>query len=262
MNKIPADQKKNLTSLIIPKNIEILISSTGGVGTTFLMFHINKYKKINNPNDRDQFKHIIFPPLSHNKNIKYVYIFGNPIDSVISLFGRNFHYYHSSKIVRFKNTVKPIPQDKTLEEYASEGIDRFLFYEQFNNWLTLSKFYPTLFLRYEKIWENLETLYDFLEIPREEIVSFPEKKERKSKFSTLDKKTQTGLKNIYGEFEQYLAGFDDCFIVNKKKNSLVPGIFFNDSFYYTARRVVAQTLLNISPAFLNYLENIYFSKRK
>lgn len=262
MNKIPKNKKKQLTSLIVPRDVEVMVSSPGGVGTSFLLTHLSKYKRTNNPSDKDRFKHIIFPPLSHNKNIKYIYIFGSPIDSVISLFGRNFHFYHSAKIVSFKNTVKPIPEEKTLEEYASEGTDRFLFSEQFNNWLTHSKFYPTLFLRYEKIWDNLETLYEFLEIPQEEITSFPQKKERKSKLLDLDKKTQTGLKNIYGEFEQYLEGFDDCFMVNSRKNSLVPGIIFTDSFYYTARRFIAMTLNNISPAFLNFLEDFYFSKRK
>jgi len=262
MNNTQINTKKKLHSLIVPKEIDVLICSTGGVGTTFLMKHISNYKVTNKSNGKDSFKHLVFPPLSYNQNIKYVYIFGNPIESVISLFSRNFQHWHSSKLLKFNNSVKSIGHNTTLEEYTRERTDRFLFSEHFNNWLTLSKFYPTLFLKYEKIWENLEILYDFLEIPLEEIKSFPEQKKRSSEFSSLDKETQNGLKKIYGEFEQYINEFDDCTIVNDRKRSLVPGIFFTKPFYYTARRSVAIKINDLSPSLSNYLENLYFSGRK
>ena len=248
MNNTQINTKKKLHSLIVPKEIDVLICSTGGVGTTILMKHISNYKVTNNINDKDRFKHLVFPPLSYNQNIKYVYIFGYPIESVISLFSRNSHHWHSSKLLSFNNSVKSIGQNTTIEEYARERTDRFLFSEHFNNWLTLSKFYPTLFLKYGKIWENLEILYDFLEIPLEEIKSFPEQKKRSSEISSLDKETQNGLKKIYGVFEQYINEFDDCIVVNDRKRNLVPGMFFTDAFYYTARRSLARTINNTSPS--------------
>ena len=262
MNNTQINTKKKLHSLIVPKEIDVLICSTGGVGTTFLMKHISNYKVTNKSNDKDMFKHLVFPPLSYNQNIKYVYIFGNPIESVISLFARNFQHWQSFKLLNFNNSVKSIGNNTTLEEYSSERTDRFLFSEQFNKWLTLSKFYPTLFLKYEKIWKNLEVLYDFLEIPLEEIKSFPEQKIRSSEFSSLDKETQNGLKKIYGEFEQYINEFDDCLIVNNRKKNLIPKIFFTESFYYTARRTVARKIFDISPGLLDILEKIYFSNIK
>ncbi len=262
MNNTQINSKKKLRSLIVPKEIEVLISSTGGVGTTFLIEHINKYKLTNHIGDNDKLKHIVFPPVSYNKNIKYIFIFGNPIDSVISLFKRNLYHNHSSKLVQFNNKFNAISQNTTLEEYARGGIDRFLFAEQFINWLTLSKFYPTLFLKYEKIWDNLDILYEFLEIPMEELSKFPEKKKRKSDFSILNKETQKGLKNIYGEYERYIEYFDDCLIVNNRKNTLIPQILFTKTFYYTARRSVARNLEVISPTFLNFLTKTYFSGRK
>jgi len=262
MNNTQINSKKKLRSLIVPKEIEVLISSTGGVGTTFLIKHINKYKLTNHIGDNDKLKHIIFPPVSYNKNIKYIFIFGNPIDSVISLFKRNLYHNHSSKLVQFNNKFNAISQNTTLEEYARGGIDRFLFAEQFNNWLELSKFYPTLFLKYEKIWDNLDILYEFLEIPLEELSKFPEKKKRKSDFSSLNKETQKGLKNIYGEYERYIEYFDDCLIVNERKKPLVPRILLTKAFYYTARRSVAIRINEFSPSLSDYLENLYFSGRK
>jgi len=234
----------------------------GGVGSTFFIKHIKKYRSTNLSNDKDSLKHILFPPFSANRNIKYIYIYGNPIDSVISLFRRNIQDLHSKKFLSLNNKLKSINLSDNLDKYAADGVDRFIFSEQFNNWLTGSKFYPTLFIKYEKLWENLEVLYDFLEIPREEIKSFPEKKKRNSEFLYLDKKTQIGLKKIYAEFEQYINEFDDCFILNGRKRRLLPGMFFTKSFYYTARRNAAIKINDFSPSLSNYLEKLYFSERK
>jgi len=261
MNHTRINRKKKLLSLIVPKDIEVLICSPGGVGTSFFLNHVNNYKVTNNSRNKDGFKHTIFPPMSFNKNIKFIYIYGNPIDSVISLFARNYHHTHSKSLLIFNTSMQAIDENTTLEKYANKGIDRFHFSEQFNTWLTLSKFYPTLFLKYEKIWDNLEILYDFLEIPKEELELFPGKKIRSSNISGLDRETQNGLKKIYGEFEKYINDFDDCLIVNARKKALIPGIFITKTFYYTARRSVARTILDISPALSDFLEDIYFSRR-
>jgi len=262
MNNNPTKPKKNIKSFIVPKEINVLITSMGGVGTSFFIKHLDKYRLTNLNSDKDGFKHLFFPPFSTNDGIKYIYLFGNPIDSVISLFRRNLQHPHSKKLLKLNNNLKSINSGTTLDQYAADGVDRFLFSEQFNNWLTGSKFYPTLILKYEKLWENLDTIYDFLDIPRSEIKAFPEKKERNSDFNSLSKDTQNSLKNIYGDFEQYINEFDDFTVVNDRKRSLVPGMFFTKTFYYTARRSVAIKINDLSPSLSNYLENLYFSGRK
>jgi len=50
MNNTRINQKKKLRSLIVPKEIELLICSTGGVGTTFYLNQINNYKVTKNIN--------------------------------------------------------------------------------------------------------------------------------------------------------------------------------------------------------------------
>ena len=262
MNNNPVKPKKILNSFIVPKEINVLISSMGGVGTTFLIEYIKKYRSTNLSMGEDGFKHLLFPPLSKNHDIKYIYLFGNPIDSVISLFRRNFHYAHSIQLLSFNKYLKAINPATTLEQYTAEGEDRFLFSEQFNNWLTGPHFYPTLFLKYEKLWDNMDTLFDFLDIPRKEINSFPAKKQRSADFSSLNKDTQDSLKKIYGDFEKYINEFDDCLIVNDRKKRLVPGMFFTKTFYYSFRRNIAIKINDFSPTLSDYLENLYLSGRK
>ena len=131
MNNIHAKPKKKLKSLIIPRNINVLISSMGGVGTTFFIKHIKRHTTTNDILNSDGFKHLPFPPFSSNKNIKYIYIYGNPIDSVISLFRRNHQVAQSRKLLLFNNKLNCIKRDTTLEQYAAEGVDRFLFSNQF-----------------------------------------------------------------------------------------------------------------------------------
>ena len=146
MKKTSKKPKKNLKSLVVPKEIDVIISSMGGVGTTFFIDHIKKYKSTNALNDSDGYKHLLFPPLSANKDIKFIYLFGNPINSVISLFNRDMHHEHSKKKLIYAINLKSINKEASLEQYAAEGVDKFLFSEQFNNWFTDSKFYPTLFI--------------------------------------------------------------------------------------------------------------------
>ena len=250
-----------MKNLIVPKEIEVLICSPGGVGTTFLIKHISQYKVTNNPQGRDQLKHIQFPPISSNRNVKYLFLFGNPIESVMSVFGRKLHYKHSESFLAYNKSVKPVDKNMSLDEYAREGIDRFLFERQFNNWINNSVYYPTLFLKYENIWDNLDLIYDYLDLPKSEIGSFPTKKARTSDFSGLNEETQRNLKKMYGAHQQYIDSLDDFFFSNEQKNPLFPKILLTNTFYYTLRRYFGITVHNISPSLSDYLEKMYYSSR-
>jgi len=76
--------------LVITHRFDVLVSSFGGVGTTFLMKFLNQNLSVNCPNDRDHLKHALYPPISPSPNLKAIYVFGDPIEAAISLFRRNF----------------------------------------------------------------------------------------------------------------------------------------------------------------------------
>ena len=69
----------------LPKEIEVVICSYGGVGTTSFMYFIKNFKKINHPDNIGGLKHLPIPPKSSNKYLKYIYIYGDPRLAAISL---------------------------------------------------------------------------------------------------------------------------------------------------------------------------------
>ena len=197
--------------IILPREKELIVTSFGGVGTSFVLRFLSNYRNTNNPADKDGFKHLPIPPISFNRNIKFVYIFGNPKAAAISLFKRNYHYYQSKKLQRYKgNSISPIPQDMTLEEYAALLEDKFLFRDHFFNWYSDTyRVHPTIFIRYETIFENVRPLCSFLELPDDAVDNFPKKRERSSSEIELPFETSMLLDKIYGNFSAELGKVRD-----------------------------------------------------
>jgi hypothetical protein len=210
-------------SKILPKNIDVLVASYGGVGTTFLTNFISKYKRTNHPYDDDGFKHLPIPPISFNPNIRFVYVVGDPIMAVISLFRRNYHYMQSRKLQRFQtSSLSPIALNMSLKEYVSSEIDLLLLRSHFFNWYEKFLVHPTMFIQYERIWDNVEQLISFLELPKSSIKEFPEKKERCSNPNEQPQEVIRGLYKMYGAFIEELAILNDMEIKGwpPKKNNL------------------------------------------
>ena len=200
----------------IDKNIEILIVSAGGVGTTFLMNFIMEFKSINHRYDYDDLKHNSLPPISKNKNLKIIYVFGNPIDATISLFRRNFQSTQSIKLNKnyiFKNHIKA---ETKLSDYSKSQIDCFHFENHFNNYYEKFLVYDTLFLKYEKIHENIEEILDFCEIERKSIKKFPKRKKRFSDSTKIDITVLENLKKLYGKIENDFENMPDTRIKKAK----------------------------------------------
>jgi len=200
-----------MARIILPRNMEVVVASFGGVGTTFLISYIEQYKKINHYDDEDGIKHLPLPPVSFNKNVKFVYVYGNPQLAAISLFRRDYHYLQSKKLQKCVRTHRPpIPLEMTLQEYASQGIDKFHFREQFYNWhdkyLSSS---PTLFIRYETLFDNIEPLLEFLDLPGDCIEGFPKKRKRSSAIDDIPVVTRKQLDLMYGDFSDELAQLAD-----------------------------------------------------
>jgi hypothetical protein len=176
-----------------------------------LLDYLAHFKKINHPADRDRIKHSPLPPISFNIDAKFVYVYGNPQLATISLFQRGLHHPHSMKLQQWigKGT-SPIPKEMTLQEYASIGSDRLYFKNHFYNWYhKYLATIPTLFIRYETLFDNVEFLLDFLDIPKTSIDSFPQKKERSSSISDIPVETRKQLDVMYGDFSSELSRLDD-----------------------------------------------------
>jgi len=192
--------------------IDIYVVLYGGVGTTFLINFLSKYLYTNHPADADGFKHIPLPPIRVKPQARFIYIFGDPIVSAISLFRRNFHYQQSKKLQRFNLIQNLINKDENISSYANRGKDKLNIEQHFNNWFQHYRLYRTLFLRYDSIWDNIGHLIDFLELPEYVINDFPKKRERNSLIDSIDAETYDKLKSMYRNFSAQIEALPNVII--------------------------------------------------
>ena len=79
----------------------------------------------------------------------------------------------------------------------------------FYNWYEDYLVHHPIFVRYARIWDNLESLADFLELPGSAIEEFPEKMERSSCVDEIPEETIRRLKHLYGPFSEELMKLND-----------------------------------------------------
>lgn len=228
---------------IIPKDIEVVVASYGGVGTTFFLDFISQFKKTNHPQDDDKIKHLGMPPVSFNKDVRFVYIYGNPVEAVPSLFGRGMANFQSKKLQRDQKIInEPIPLDTTLEEYALAGVDKFQFRRHFYNWYRDYLVHPTLFIRYEKIWDHKEEIFKFLDLPMSEIDNFPAKKQRRSKLDDLPDAVLSGLMNMYGDFADELEDIGEIALRGESYAGKIGHVLCSRNLRTGIRREIGEAL--------------------
>ncbi|WP_016953301.1 hypothetical protein [Anabaena sp. PCC 7108] len=185
-------------------NFDATVSSFGGVGTSFFMNFFEKYIRLNCSHNVDSIKHTDTPPLTHKLKFKAIYIYGDPIEAVVSIFMRKYHGLHSQYMLCNYPKIQPILKNETLESYLDLGEDKFKMEAHFHKWFDTSRHYPILFLKYEKIWDFLPEIFDFLEIEQKHIKDFPPRRKRNSSLNQLSENTIDRLNNMYGKFAKEL----------------------------------------------------------
>ncbi len=248
--------------IVLPGNTEVVVVSYGGVGTTFLLRFLARYMKTNSPDDADNFKHSVIPPVCTNTSLKYLYVYGNPQLAAISLFRRNYHHDQSKKLQRWTNkTISPIPEKMTLQEYAALGVDKFNFRHNFFNWY--DKYLPAcpvMFIRYETIFDNVEAILEFLELPKESIDRFPKSKKRSSSIDDIPTETLNQLDQMYGGFSDELAKLDDVEIRINKDRRFIMNTYLSrpylQAFAEQAFYEVKELLKRYYPKIFSMLKNI------
>ena len=217
-------------TIFLHKNVEVLIVSAGGVGTTFLMEAIGKYKKTNTAIKIDGYKHLPIPPISFNKQLKVIYVFGDPILASISLFRREYHHTQSHWVQKYHDSDYIIPQNMTIDQYAQKEKDGHLFKQHLNNWLEKYPIYPTMFVKYEELYDSLEAIATFLELPPSFLANFPKKKTRKSSIDDLSKETIKGLQNIHSSYQKEVKELPSFFKNKVIQTQIISSFYFSKPY--------------------------------
>lgn len=215
----------------VPQNLQLIVCSGGGVATTMLCDFLSEYYKLNEKSDKDSLKHLPMPPISFRSNFKCIFLYGDPVNTTISLFRRNYHHLQSRKLQRHKIHKKIIPPKMTLEEYADSGVDSLGLHEQFVNYLESHLIYPTLFIRYEFLWENLLHIQNFLGKTKMDFDKFPKKNSRISLSVPVDPHIRDKLKDINKDFIELINSLPHAFVKENKSCNYLTRIMFSKSLY-------------------------------
>ena len=199
------------SNIYLNDNLEVLVVSAGGVGTSFLMKQIGLFKKTNDIDNKDGYKHMSIPPIPKNNRVKVIYVFGDPMLACVSLFRRNYACTQSVVIQKYNKKKKLIDHDENLSEYLEKGIDKLMFEKHFINWHRTFKVYPTLFIRYDAIHDNISEIKQFLGLPEEFLKTFPPEKVRSSRIEDLENYELERLNELYGKFRNEILNLNGCF---------------------------------------------------
>lgn len=182
-----------------------VLNSIGGCASSQLFKIINEIGIESNPDhfhegiNFGRCKHTIYPP-AYREVEKAIFIVGDPVQSVISLFRRNLPWTHiqnkglplhptRTDNVELHPVSKEIyrthPEYKmhyNMDEYVKGEIDWFMTYEHILNWTSRKMHYPILCVKSDVQWDYAKEIFiDFLNHDR-----IPEGYVKKSRNSNLD----------------------------------------------------------------------------
>jgi hypothetical protein len=150
--------------------LDLLVIGPGGGGQTYFMKFIENELKINKIHDSDGLKHLSHPnKIPNNYKIKKcIFLFNDPLKSIISHFRRNFV---KRQIVKMENKYNLDDDDlKNLDTFLMKveetNTDLFCIIDQFNNWLNAELDCPIYFLDFNNILNEKDRLSDFLSIDK------------------------------------------------------------------------------------------------
>jgi hypothetical protein len=215
------------------KELDVLVVSWGGVGSSFLIEFIEQNGlKVNSKDDTDNrgkdghlylsgIKHITHPEHSilEGYNIKKViFLYDDIYDSVVSLFNRSYQYH---QIIKMNNgNDMNTDSEMTFDAFLQQNRDLFLFQRFYENWRYSKKPYPCLFLKGQHMYKHRYQICKFLDLDPTQ--SFDATKHvRKSCSQDLSKIHRQQLENIYGGFNDFIHTQKDILLQNPYQHSLI-----------------------------------------
>ena len=162
-----------------------------------------------------------------NQKTKVIYMFGNPYNAVMSYYrrahaeGHNWTYIHSLNLRSkyHKHILRGANEGWTVDNYLNnclstkdlisgkkvEKRDLLGLENHFDLWTDAQKEYPILYINFEDMWDNLDIIFDFLEINKSLISKFPVKKERYCNWLKTPTNVQEKLIKVYGNLEKKVS---------------------------------------------------------
>lgn len=212
---------RSCVRIIVNSENDILLASYGGVMSVTMAQWLGQYKQLFNLSEAAGAAaacHFPYPAISTNRRLRLVYIFGDPIMSVLSVFRRHFqlfgHYAYVAGDYSQYTSLSTRIKMRSLKSYLASDIGAFPIQQHFHNWRTAPTQHPILFIRAETVWDNLDILQSFLELPDEAMRTFPKQQKRLSSYKRfgINRQEQDKLNQLYGDFKEELKQMPDTYI--------------------------------------------------
>lgn len=192
------------------KQVDLLVVSPGGAGTTFVLEFFGQHMRTNYAKSEwDGLKHINRPdhPILRDCRVKRcLYLYAEPVQTVLSLFRRDFQTAMAYKTTAqfgsvwdYRRGIKRALSGAPLafEDYLRSGVDAFGLEAHFSAWTRPENPpFPILCQKYETLFDHLDELLEFSGIPAEHFADFPAKKERNSTPQALPADQRAVLERI------------------------------------------------------------------
>lgn len=152
--------KNNLRRLKLTRKPDVYIFSYGGTGTRMLCRFIEQHYKINSQ------PHVHHGnPESLSGNERAIYLYGDPIDAVLSFYRWN-KYYGTRFVERhYRNLDISGKFPETFDEYLAWGSDSFELEAHFNRYFEAKPKAGLLMVRFDDMWSHLDEIFEFLRLP-------------------------------------------------------------------------------------------------
>lgn len=137
-------------------------------------------------------------------DIKYVYIYGDPANSILSLIRLvETGEWSKEKFILHSEHLKSV----TSDVYDCVDRDALNMESHLDSWLAEKRF-PVAFVRYESLWNNVDKLSDFLDIK----IDLPAFRERRG--YDHDPSVVTQIRQTYKAMTEKVDSLEDFFITN------------------------------------------------
>jgi len=208
-----------------------IINSFGRCGITYLIEAIRQQRSLPPPlppNPQYAFiewhKHIRRPPPRIPDGIDVAYIFGNPMNSIISLFNeRDKMYSHNPRLPHWNimhmehvqskwsgnSTAEQFVAKCSLEDFVQRGEDYFELEDHFNSWIDCQKQnYPILYIKSEAMFvpANAQEIRTVFKLPGLELIE----KTRHSDWTNHP--LREGLLKMYGRLWERITQQPDIYV--------------------------------------------------
>lgn len=206
-----------------------VVNSFGGCGSKLLVKQIAQNLGIINNLNSYHFHSRRIDNQKINSADRVIFIYGDPRDAVLSFFERRYsnHERHG-----FKNNpglseeswayrhCKNIGGDfekfcphMGLQDYLRLGCDYFRLCEFITNWLDAEGLScPIIFIRYETMWKNLDSIAKLLSLDEIFSSKFPAKVPRRSSHCDLDLHDRSRINQILAPAIKVIDQLDDVFV--------------------------------------------------